>query len=380
MSSPARKLLLIPIAAFSVLCLGGATSSGDLVIHEWGTITTVHAADGTPAGELNRIDEADVLPGFVHRYEPESTRYGDPKKKLAKVPLLPGRPDVTMRLETPVIYFHPGAKRHYDTPIDVKVKFRGGVINEFYPDAVAGVRVDMERIQDKRQEGVLAGPWTGEVLNNYVVGSLAWTGVKLLDTVVAPLTNDPVWTAPREVQATSVFIPEAGEGERYLFYRGVGALPALLQTKLSGSSVRLSAPANLAWLEAPAVAIRKTWLVEVRPDKSIAFREQGSLALEKHRAGKELASLKGFGNGDFAPERLKELRSSLKTALIREGLYADEAEAMLNTWKHSYFEKPGLRVLYLVPRAWTDYFLPLEFSVPARVNRAIVGRIDLQRE
>jgi hypothetical protein len=34
-------------------------------------------------------------------------------------------------------------------------------------------------------------------------------------------------------------------------------------------------------------------------------------------------------------------------------------------------------VFYLVPREWTDYFLPLEISVPARVNRVIVGRIDL---
>lgn len=377
MSSPARRLLLIPLSAFSVLCLCGATS-GDLVIHEWGTITTVHAADGTPAGELNRIDEADVLPDFVHRYEPESTRHGDPRKKLAKVPLKPGRPDVTMRLETPVIYFHPGQKRHYETPIDVDVKFRGGVINEFYPNAAAGVALDHSRIIDKRQEGVLEREWTGEILNNYVVGSLSWRGVKLLDTVVAPLTNDPLWTAPRDVQATSVFIPEAGEGERYLFYRGVGALPALLQTRLTGSSLRLSAPANLAWLDTQAV-IRKTWLVEVRPDKSIAFREQGPLTLEKQSPGKDLAKLKDFGNGDFAPERLKELRASLKSALIREGLYADEAEAMLNTWKHSYLEKPGLRVLYLVPRAWTDYFLPLKFSVPARVNRAIVGRIDIDR-
>jgi hypothetical protein len=34
-------------------------------------------------------------------------------------------------------------------------------------------------------------------------------------------------------------------------------------------------------------------------------------------------------------------------------------------------------VFYLVPREWTDYFLPLELSVPADVTRVIVGRIDL---
>jgi hypothetical protein len=49
---------------------------------------------------------------------------------------------------------------------------------------------------------------------------------------------------------------------------------------------------------------------------------------------------------------------------------------MLETWKVSYFEKPGLRVFYVVPREWVDWFLPLKLSVPARLNRAIFGRID----
>ena len=72
------------------------------------------------------------------------------------------------------------------------------------------------------------------------------------------------------------------------------------------------------------------------------------------------------------------MRAALKRALIRQGLYADEAESMLETWKASYFQKPGLRVFYIVPREWVEYFLPLKFSVPARVDRVIVGRIDLR--
>jgi hypothetical protein len=358
-------------------CLGVAgASAADLVVHEWGTITTVHAPDGTPQGGLNRIDESEVLPKFVHTYEPESTRF-DPKKKLIKTPLVPGRPDVTMRLETPVIYFHPGSRQHYEQPIDVEVLFRGGVINEFYPRAVAAVRLDVMRIQEKRTAGVIDKTWTGELLNNYVLGSLIWRGVALHDTVVAPLTNDPVWLAPREVQAASVYLPGAGEGERYLFYRGVAALPALLQTRVNRGSVRISAPAHLVWLDAETTRLPNVWLAEVATGGKIAFREQGAVTLQKQAAGQELARLRRFGAADFQPEKLAGLRGSLKRALIKEGLFADEAEAMLNTWKHSYFEKPGLRVFYIVPRAWTDHFLPLRLSVPARVNRVIVGRIDL---
>ena len=90
-----------------------------------------------------------------------------------------------------------------------------------------------------------------------------------------------------------------------------------------------------------------------------------------------MGRFKRFGDADYKSENLKALRGSLKSALIKEGLFADEAEALLETWKHSYFEKPGARVFYIVPRIWTDHFLPLAFSVRARVNRELVGGVDL---
>ena len=352
----------------------GPTQAADLVVHEWGTITTIHAADGTPKGGLNSIDEADVLPKFVHRYEPETTRQ-KPERILGKLPNIPGRPDVTMRLETPVIYFHPPPNAKYTAPIDITVRFRGGVINEFYPDGAASVALDRARIADKSHEGIIT-EWNGDVLNNYVVGALKWKGLRLHDTVVAPLTRSEIWLAPREVNSVSVFSPEAGEGEQYLFYRGVAHLDALLATKTTRGSVELSTPVNLAWLEASAT-IPGIWLADVRADGVIAFRAQPAVTLQKENAGKELAKIKRFSGGDYTATGAAQLRGELKRALIGQGLYADEAEAMLNTWKASYFQKPGLRVFYIVPRQWTDYFLPLEFSVPARVTRVIVGRIDL---
>jgi hypothetical protein len=365
-----RALIL---AGFGV---GNVAAAQDLVVHEWGTITTVHAADGTPAGHLNRIDEKEVLPKFVHEYEPENTRH-DPKQRFIKAPNIPGRPDVTMRLETPVIYFHPPAGG-FGPPIDVTVRFRGGIVNEFYPNAAASVAVDTERIVDKMRDGAIPRVWTGDVLNNFVVGKLEWKGVTLHDTVVAPLTNDPVWLAPREVQAASVFVPEMGEGERYLFYRGVAHLAALVQTKTTRGAVTLSAPAVLAWLDAPTLTIPKVWLADVRADGSVAFREGPALTMRKYQMGAELGRLKRFAGADYAAGGVKPLRASLKKSLINHGLYADEAEAMLNAWKHSWFEEPGLRVFYIVPREWVDHFLPLDLSVPARVSRVIVGRIDLE--
>lgn len=365
-----RNLIFACVAVFASVA---AAAAGHLVVHEWGTITTVHEAKGTPQGGLNRIDESEVLPEFVHRYEPEATRF-DPKLKLGKLPQVPGRPDVTMRLETPVIYFYPPPNEKFDRSIDVRVRFRGGVINEFYPAAAASIALDTQRILNKRDAGVIT-EWNGDVLNNFVVGSLQWRGIELHDRVVAPLTQSAVWLAPRAVHATSVYLPDAGEGESYLFYRGVAHLDALLQTRLAKGGVHLSAPAQFAWLESPDITLSHVWLADIRADGKVAFREAGALTLAQAAPGKEAARLKGFGDADYRDRA--ELRQSLRRALIKNGLFADEADAMLNTWQVSYFEKPGMRVFYIVPRAWIDYFLPLEFSVPADVTRVIVGRIDL---
>jgi hypothetical protein len=364
-------------ALFAALLLVVATGApaADLAVHEWGTITSIHAADGTPKGGLNGIDEADVLPDFVHRYEPETTRQ-KPGLILGKLPNIPGRPDVTMRLETPVIYFHPPPNQKFTLPIDITVQFRGGVINEFYPNADASVALDTERVYAKRAAGVIR-QWDGEVLDNYVVGSLTWKGLRLHDTVVAPMTRSEIWLAPREVSSAAVFSAAAGEGEQYLFYRGVAHLDALLATKTTSRSVDVATPANLTWLESGAAVLPNLWLADVRADGVIAFRAHPAVTLKKENAGKALAQLKRFSESHYTAAGASQLRSSLKKALIAQGLFADEAEAMLNTWKASYFQKPGLRVFYIVPRQWTDYFLPLEFSVPARVTRVIVGRIDL---
>src|SRR5262249_19200646 len=54
-----------------------------------------------------------------------------------------------------------------------------------------------------------------------------------------------------------------------------------------------------------------------------------------------------------------------------------EATALLATWKRSYFDSPGLRLFYLVPRLWTDHYLPLTLSVDACVERVMVGRLEL---
>jgi hypothetical protein len=353
-----------------------AQRASPLVVHEWGTITTRHAPNGKPEGRLNRIGRSEVLPAFVHRYEPPRTK-DDPAKSLTKSPLTPGRPDVTMRLETPVVYFYPPAGSASLPPFDVSVTFRGGIVNEFYPRGEPSVEVDVERVNAKVEAGLIK-EWDGAVLNDYVVGGLRWRGLSLKDAVTIPRTTSHAWLAPRRVQSTGV-VTSTGEGERYLFYRGVAHLDALVQTQLSADGVRLRAPRRLHWMRASSMTIANLWLVDVRPDGSAAFREYAGIEIAKDSASHELRHIPLFAEKDYTTRSLGHLRREMKQALVAAGLFEDEAEAMLETWSESYFRTPGLRIFYTVPDEWLSYFLPLRISIPHELTRVLVGRIDLVR-
>src|SRR5512138_1896213 len=182
------------IAAVSALALAArsAACQAPLVVHEWGTITTRHAPDGTPQGRLNHVAAIDTLPKFVYRYDPPATS-NDPERSLIKTALVAGRPDVTMRLETPVIYFHQPPGSAPIAPFDVSVRFRGGIVNEFFPKADASVAADAEPGTKSWLSRISPAAWTGARLDDEVVGRLIWRGVTLHDSVRLAPTSSHVW-------------------------------------------------------------------------------------------------------------------------------------------------------------------------------------------
>ena len=108
-----------------------------LIVHEWGTFTTLQDEDGRELSGINIDDEP--VPRFVHDVNPAllaspvltSTHWEYRMKGAPRA-----HPLVTMRLETPVIYFYPPKGVTEAFPIDVHVKFRGGWLTQFYPHAV----------------------------------------------------------------------------------------------------------------------------------------------------------------------------------------------------------------------------------------------------
>ena len=41
---------------------------------------------------------------------------------------------------------------------------------------------------------------------------------------------------------------------------------------------------------------------------------------------------------------------------------------MVNTWRTSYFRTEGVRALFVMPRAWTDAFIPMQIDARARAR------------
>jgi hypothetical protein len=341
-----------------------ARSADRLVVHEWGTFTCLQDEAGRSITGINSDDEA--LPHFVHRLA----------QFLQVPPVLPPiyykgipriHPEVTMRLETPVIYFYPPAQARQPLQLDVRVRFHGGWLSEYYPAA----RVESPKMED--------GRFRFSPLNAQSEGSLAWDDLHVGATGEPPQTDYHVWTAPRQVAAAGL-TAASGESEKYLFYRGVAHREAPLQVVRSadGQTLVIRERFDPALFErsSPVPAI-KLWHVSIRPGGAAAWRPLGAPTLSL-RSGAALAKTPAtFAEGEYSMQRLTELREEMRHALLADGLFADEAEALLNTWELGYFRSPGDRLFFLLPRAWTDATLPLELSLPADVVRTMVGRIEL---
>jgi hypothetical protein len=75
--------------------------------------------------------------------------------------------------------------------------------------------------------------------------------------------------------------------------------------------------------------------------------------------------------------RVDSLYGDLEGILVGQGLYRDEAHAMIETWKDSWFEE-GSRLIYIVPSGFIDKVLPLAIDpAPGQIVRVFVGRLEI---
>jgi len=310
------------------LLFGAEQPSRDLTVHEWGTFTAVAGRDGN-AIEWAPLSASTDLPNFVEHFSNIHFKVG-----------LRG----TIRMETPVLYFYSPR----NVTVTVHVSFVQGVFSEWYPRAVHIEPSEPLRNTDLRQLRV--------------DGSIAWSGVTVSPNLSGEFPREARWNryyAARETSSTGLSVKTgAGEQqEKFLFYRGVSAVSLPL-------SARQKADGELLVKSLDGSQLRALILFERRGER-IGYRVVDRPADETVLEPSELTGT------------LESLLSDLESLLIDQGLYPDEAHAMVKTWRDSWFEE-GSRLIYLVPREFVDKVLPLTIDpAPLEMVRVFVGRLEL---
>lgn len=336
-------------------------NASGLEVHEWGTFTSMQGTDGVDLEGLDHEEEA--LPAFVHNLAALRRAAAPAPTPTPKPPFKPpfkpphGVPTkgidfdvegVTQKMETPVIYFHTREAQK----VQVHVEFERGLLTQYYPmPSALTPKADPD-----------AGPMDiGAVRRS----SLTWTGEVqpgAKPAVPEVDANDP-WAFAREVDSAP-FITERGEAERYIFYRGLGSfsLPVRVTAGVEGQPLLANGSAE---------ALPVAFTVEVNSDTA-RFRRLGSIA-----PGAPVDARVDTLPLEAKAPAMERLAAAVTADLIAQGLFADEARAMVRTWSRQWFGTPGTRVLYLVPQAEIARVLPLTITpAPSKTVRVLLGRLE----
>src|SRR2546422_989929 len=290
-----------------------------LVVHEWGTFTSIAGKDGV-ALEWRPLNGSTDLPKFVYTIQEanKGLRHTSIKDDLI----------ATVRMETPVLYFYTGN----EMDVSVKVDFPKGKITEWYPQA-RGVSTNID-----------------------------WGRIRIMPAAAVNLPvdySDSYYYPARETDAALVQVcakDKPTEQEKFLFYRGVGTFELPLSVRIAGEKIvlRNSGEDEIAHL---IVFQNRAGRIGYRTYDTFT----GELTLERPALDKNITSL----------------LEKLKGMLVASGLYEKEADAMIKTWSSSWFEE-GMRVFYVLPRQTTDAVLPITIEPhPAELVRVLVGRAEV---
>lgn len=315
----------VGIAATGSLMAEDTTpAENHLVVHEWGTFTSVVGDDGV-ALDWRPLNGSSDLPKFVYEIGGLSSARGLRERLFRKDEVR-----AQVRMETPVVYFY----APQEMTVSLRVQFPKGRITEWYPQAkfVASTLID-------------------------------WGQFKVMPTATAELPKEnggSHYYAARETDAAVVRVgrtdSESYEHEKFLFYRGVGTFELPLTVQLADGKVAMQAKGT---------------------------DELGQVIVFENRAGKIGYRIQNVGKDRITVDRpatnqkIESLCSDLERLLVSQGLYEKEAKAMVKTWRDQWFEE-GTRVFYVLPRAATDSILPITIKPqPKELVRVLVGRIEV---
>jgi len=292
---------------------------------------------------------------------------------------------VTVKMETPVIYFYGD-----DAPkVNVKVGFNGGTISQWYPQRKAGDTPNIVKregyLLSKNLKKALSNRSGLDLVKQEVIdfskpyeGGIEWDVEVLPKSMADPAfsfksNENHAWFYPRVSSANMVKVGK--EYEDYLFYRGVGnfKLPVVFSVD-ADETLKVENKGT----EAVPFALAFENMGAGYPSGSYGrfrYRELGSLA-----AGDSVKVAEGDWVEPSEDNQQVEVFQKIRNALVAQGLSFEEANGMVKTWWKSYFEKPGLRVFWIVPQGKLEKILPMTLNPePEKKVRVMVGRAEVLR-
>lgn len=286
-----------------------AATAPTFTAHEWGTFTSVAGSNGKLLTGVQNGEED--LPSFVYAHEGIAPNYGHGIGKGWLRPLS----NVTIRMETPVIYFY--TEKPFSAQVDVG--FKGGSISQWWPQRSAG---ETAPPLARDANGKLNISTTTIDFAKPYQGSIQWK----ID--VLPAGDDAAgrvfkfhetasWMHPRQTDSALVRTA-SGETEKYLFYRGLGNFePPVTFTASADGTVKaanhgLSATGEMLVFQHQEGKARWTTVSAIAPaNEAVANPETAGPLKENWRQ-------------DVYEEGAK--------MLTRAGLFRKEADAMMQTW------------------------------------------------
>ncbi len=319
-------------------------------VHECVILTSVFAPDGNPRSGL-RAENPD-LPEFV---VPRSTAWG------------PVRYGVRDTLDAEDLRTAPVTQSFdawcawigAESPTGVKVKARlpNGLWTRWCPSAESSPKVPA------KAKGLPGGVLDWGLLQ--VSPAAANPGMQ------GRVPKAPLGSAWASARAASRSYLETSRGasrmtDQFLFARGVADFPgplgaAVTETLEVSLTNRGDQPLPRAWVlwvppselggRFPADPFQASALAQ--PVAALAAGEQRTVPFEGVTPGRPI---------DLA----QTLAAEIEKALVESGLLPAEARAALRFGREAWFFTPGVRVLYLIPRAFADRTLPLEIQPAPR--------------
>jgi hypothetical protein len=356
----AGALALTAFLGAAVLAAPAPASGGTWAVHEWGTFLSVQGSDGVTLGGM--VDSEEALPHFVRQRD------------------LGGRSRASFfsKMETPVTYFYTDRPRD----VQVRVDMPGGLLTHWFPD----IRATTPRLPPTPKDLEIA---RREKLSPAVTGSsLDWGTFQVFpDTRFLPMArqaderqvprvpyvgSDTTWRFARATDSALVRSRVGGQElvEKFLFYRGLGTFDLPLEARSSGPDTQLHLLLHNRGSQ-PLTGLFAVWVQA----GYTRFAALGDLAGGETE---DVDTATAFTAWLPLEDGVAHARHEVAEALVRAGLYPKEAQAMVNTWEHSYFRTDGLRLLAVLPRPLVDATIPIHIKPePRELVRVMVGRVEV---